>query len=170
MILILASLFLTLKVLFIYQYFLKFLFQQTVPLTRVSADGGKLHGTLSLIGPQGKPEPQATELGPDPTTLVPKYVPNTFFRQSQLETRLTIIRKLLRTRWVSLIKANRTLLHINKVESNNCFNPRTYTQIHTPHCGTDGGWMQYFKTILTSPTMVAILTAILDFTKNQKSA
>ena len=68
--------------------------------------------------------------------------------------------KILRTRWVSLTKANYTLLHINKVESNNCFNPRTYTQIHTPTVvqGGGGGWMeplpgvfdtlQYFKTIL----------------------
>ena len=47
----LASLFLTLIVLFIYSYFLKFLFQQTVPLTRVFVDGEKLHGTLSFIGP-----------------------------------------------------------------------------------------------------------------------
>ena len=52
--------------------------------------------------------------------------------------------KILRTRWVSLTKANYTLLHINKVESNNCFNPRTYTQIHTPTVvQAGGGWNSY---------------------------
>ena len=58
--------------------------------------------------------------------------------------RLTIIIKSLRTRWVSLTKANNTLLYINKVESNNCFNPRTYTQIHT-HAVVQagGGWNPY---------------------------
>ena len=41
-------------------------------------------------------------------------------------------------------KANNTLLHINNVESNNCLNPRTYTQIHTPTVVQAGdGWNPY---------------------------
>ena len=53
-------------------------------------------------------------------------------------------------------------------------NPREYRQIHTPHHGTRGGgrWNPSSEFLIccyspvTSPTMVAILAATLDFTKN----
>ena len=75
---------------------------------------------------------------------------------------------------------NKRFIHVN---------PRTYMQIHTPTV-VQGGWveapprvfdmLQYFETMkavnggisggaVTSSTMVTILGAILDLTKNWKS-